>query len=172
MPYEERANYLLEADIGVSFHRDHLETRFSFRGRFLDYLWASLPIIATEGDVLSDLVSTQGLGRVVKAGDEEHVAAAILDMVNVPDLRARHAPQFERVATNFRWDVVTHPLVEFCAQPKIAPDKDYLRDTDVFRAKSTPWWGLPARAVHALRSGGVQGLRRQTAQYVHWLRNR
>jgi hypothetical protein len=34
--YEERHNYLLEADIGVSTHLDHLETAYSFRARILD----------------------------------------------------------------------------------------------------------------------------------------
>ena len=29
-----------EADLGVSTHREHLETHFSFRTRMLDYLWA------------------------------------------------------------------------------------------------------------------------------------
>ncbi|HEX2118535.1 MAG TPA: glycosyltransferase, partial [Acidimicrobiales bacterium] len=43
--YEDRQNYLLEADIGVSTHLHHVETAFSFRTRILDYLWAGLPIV-------------------------------------------------------------------------------------------------------------------------------
>lgn len=39
VPYEERQNYLLEANIGVTTYSDNLETRFSFRTRILDYLW-------------------------------------------------------------------------------------------------------------------------------------
>jgi hypothetical protein len=39
---------LREADIGVSLHREDVETRYSFRTRVLDYLWAGLPIITTE----------------------------------------------------------------------------------------------------------------------------
>jgi hypothetical protein len=46
--YEDRANYLLDADVGVSTHFLHVETTFSFRTRTLDYLWAGLPIVATE----------------------------------------------------------------------------------------------------------------------------
>ena len=38
--YDDRQNYLLEADVGVSTHLDHVETEFSFRTRILDYLWA------------------------------------------------------------------------------------------------------------------------------------
>ena len=55
--YESRQDYLLEADIGVSAHIDHLEASLSFRARILDYLWAGLPVVATRGDVLADLSS-------------------------------------------------------------------------------------------------------------------
>ena len=54
--YDDRQNYLLEADIGVSTHLDHVETEFSFRTRILDYLWAALPIVATSGDSLAALI--------------------------------------------------------------------------------------------------------------------
>src|SRR4029077_10583123 len=39
VPYAERQNYLLDADVGVSTHFEHIETTFSFRTRILDYLW-------------------------------------------------------------------------------------------------------------------------------------
>ena len=56
--YDDRQNYLLESDIGVSTHLDHIETAFSFRTRILDYLWASLPIVATAGDSFADIDRT------------------------------------------------------------------------------------------------------------------
>ena len=40
-PYETRQNVYLDATAAVSFHRTHLETRFSFRTRILDCIWAS-----------------------------------------------------------------------------------------------------------------------------------
>lgn len=39
VPYEERADFLMESDIRVSTHLPHVETAFSFRTRILDYLW-------------------------------------------------------------------------------------------------------------------------------------
>jgi hypothetical protein len=47
--YDDRQNYLLEADIGVSTHLDHVD-RVLIPYALLDYLWASLPIVATAGD--------------------------------------------------------------------------------------------------------------------------
>ena len=170
--YEERANYLMEADIGVSLHRDHLETRFSFRTRFLDYLWAGLPIVATRGDVLSEEVEKHGLGRVVEPGDVEGVAEAILSLLDTPNLREAYRPRFERVAADYRWDAVTRPLVEFCRAPRIAPDKPYLRGASMFEVGPTPWWRLPGKAWRALQLGGVRGLARQVGAYRRWLLTR
>ena len=62
VPYTDRWRYLREADLGLSTHRDHLETRLSFRTRMLDYLWSGLPIVCTEGDVFAALVAERGLG--------------------------------------------------------------------------------------------------------------
>jgi glycosyltransferase involved in cell wall biosynthesis len=170
--YEERGNYLLEADVGVSLHPDHLETRFSFRTRFLDYVWAGLPMVMTRGDVLSEQVESQGLGRVVAPGDVEGVAEAILHLLETPNLRETFRPHFEPIAARYRWEVVTRPLVEFCASPRLAPDKGYLRELAVFEVGPTPWWRLPGKAWRALRLGGVRRLARQMDEYRRWLLNR
>lgn len=171
MPYTERANYLLGADLGVSLHRDHLETRFSFRTRFLDYVWSGLPMVVTRGDVLSDLVEAHRLGRVVEPGDIEGVAEAILALLDTPNLRESCRARFEPLAATYRWEVVTRPLVEFCASPRIAPDKTYLRPS-LGGFGPTPWWGLPDKVWCALRAGGPRGLMRQVSEYRRWLLNR
>ena len=172
VPYDERANYLLEADVGVSLHRDHLETRFSFRTRFLDYLWAGLPIVATRGDVLGEQVKMQGLVQTVKPGDVEGVAAAILTLLDTPNLRQAYHPRFEQAAAAYRWEVVTQPLVEFCAAPRFAPDREHLREISVLEIGPTRWWQLPGKALRALRAGGVRGAARQVNQYRRWVKNR
>ena len=172
VPYDERENYLLEADIGVSLHRDHLETRFSFRTRFLDYLWAGLPIVATRGDALSEQVETQGLGRVVEPGDVEGVVAAILALLDTPNLRQAYRPRFEQAADGYRWEMVAQPLVEFCTAPRFAPDREHLRGMSVLEIGPTPWWQLPGKALRALRAGGVGGVARQVSQYRRWVKNR
>jgi glycosyltransferase involved in cell wall biosynthesis len=169
--YADRESYLLEADLGVSLHRDHLEARFSFRTRFLDYVWAGLPMVVTRGDVLSDQVQSHGLGRVVEPGDVEGVAQAIVDLLDTPNLREACRVRFEPLVAQYRWEVATRPLVEFCASPRFAPDKAYLRES--FRGLGpTPWWGLPGKAWAALRAGGLRGLARQTGEYRRWLLNR
>jgi glycosyltransferase involved in cell wall biosynthesis len=76
VPYHERSNFLLEADCGVSTHRDHVETTFSFRTRVLDYLWAELPMVVTRGDYFGDLVDAKGL---IGSPEQTGTARAILE---------------------------------------------------------------------------------------------
>jgi glycosyltransferase involved in cell wall biosynthesis len=117
VPYADRQNYLLEADAGVSLHFEHLETKFSFRTRILDCIWAALPVITTGGDALSDLIEREGLGQTVAAGDQDAVAQAIRRVAaDAPFTRACR-DGLRRVAPAFHWERVTAPLLRFCDSP-------------------------------------------------------
>lgn len=122
VPYAERADYLLDADLGVSTHFLHIETAFSFRTRILDYLWASLPIVATEGDTFGDLIPEHGLGRTVPPEDEDALVAALEEMLYDDDARASARAAVARFAESYRWSRTLEPLVEFCRMPRRAPD--------------------------------------------------
>lgn len=122
VPYDRRQDFLLEADVGVSMHYEHLETRFSFRTRMLDYIWAGLPIIATEGDSFAEWVRCSGTGRVVPYEDPPAIAAAMVSLLG--DARA-HAASVERLRAeqpNFTWERTLRPLVDYCADPWFARD--------------------------------------------------
>jgi hypothetical protein len=120
--YDDRQDYLLEADIGVSTHLDHIETAFSFRTRILDYLWAGLPIVTTGGDAMGDLVESEGLGRVVEPANVKELAQALEDLLVHDDVRAECARRVRDVAPRFSWTAVAAPLVDFCARSERAPD--------------------------------------------------
>ncbi len=120
--YHDRQNYLLEADVGVSLHLDHLETAYSFRTRILDYLWTGLPIVATAGDGFAEIISSQGIGTVVPGEDVDAVAHALLGLLRDPQARAACRERAGAVAEGFRWSAVLEPLMAFCAHPRRAPD--------------------------------------------------
>ncbi len=117
VPYEQRGGWLLEADIGVSAHHDHLETRFAFRTRMLDCLWAGLPVVATQGDTLADLVAREGLGLTVPPGDPEALAAALARLLGDDARRAQAATAARDTARRFTWDRAARPLLGFCERP-------------------------------------------------------
>ncbi|MBD3308075.1 glycosyltransferase [candidate division KSB3 bacterium] len=117
IPYHDRQNYLLEANIGISTHFDTLETRLSFRTRLLDYLWAGLPMITTTGDVLSDVIEQHRLGLVVPPGDIARLKDAILRLADDPALLDQCRANIQRIAPQFFWRNAIQPLENFCAQP-------------------------------------------------------
>ncbi|MDD3223921.1 MAG: glycosyltransferase [Clostridium sp.] len=115
--YNDRQNYLLESFAGVSCHLDNLETRFSFRTRILDYLWAELPIIATEGDYFADLIKEKEIGVVVKYKDANSLKNAILKLADNSEFYKKCKDNLKVVREEYRWDVVMKPLVDFCNNP-------------------------------------------------------
>ena len=114
MDYDRRAAYFREADIGVSIHKTHLETRYSFRTRMLDYLKHQLPILCTEGDFFADLVRRENLGIVVGPEDPAELKEAILKLASSADLRNDMRARIARLGSAFSWDTVTRPLAEHC----------------------------------------------------------
>jgi len=122
VPYAERADCLLDADVGVSTHFQHIETAFSFRTRILDYLWASLPIVATDGDTFGTLIREHDLGRVVPAEDVDALVGALAEMLFDEGARETVRANIVTFAQGYRWSLVLDPLVEFCRNPRRAPD--------------------------------------------------
>ncbi|MEN3315466.1 MAG: hypothetical protein V7605_1700 [Acidimicrobiaceae bacterium] len=122
VPYTERQNYLLEADIGVSTHRAHVETAFSFRTRVLDYLWASLPVVATGGDAMAEVIAANGAGIVVPPDDVDALEEALFRLLDDDDLAARCRRGAAAAAAGLTWSAALEPLVRFCRAPRRAPD--------------------------------------------------
>jgi GT2 family glycosyltransferase/glycosyltransferase involved in cell wall biosynthesis len=170
--YDERADYLLDADLGVSTHFTHIETAFSFRTRILDYLWASLPIVATDGDTFAGLIREHGLGRVVPAQDVEALVAALAELLDDPAAAAAAKERIAAVADGFRWSVALAPLVEFCRAPRRAADLAVARPD----GGSAPRQARPRRrlgpvgnarlAVDYFRVGGVREVSRRVSGRV------
>lgn len=134
VPYADWSGVLQESDIALSLHFDTLETRFAFRTRILDYIWASTPIVATTGDVTSDLVERWNLGITVAPGDVSAVATAICTLLQ---LNRRAAQQnFAAAQQALNWTQVAEPLIQFCQSPKPAADRERSIANAVRRSQS------------------------------------
>jgi glycosyltransferase involved in cell wall biosynthesis len=119
IPYDDRGAYLAGADVGVSTHLPHIETRFSFRTRVLDYLWAGLPTVLTEGDTLSEEIAAAGVGMAVPPADPNAVASAIDAMLtDPPDRRA-----VSGFGARYAWSANCGPLLRYADRPWRAPDR-------------------------------------------------
>ncbi|TFD69373.1 glycosyltransferase [Cryobacterium ruanii] len=159
--YSDRQNYLTEADVGVSTHFSHVETTFSFRTRILDYLWAGLPMVVTEGDHFAELVKNRKLGIVVPAGNVEELTAALEKALFDEQFVAEAKANIHAVREDYFWHRVLAPLTQFLSEPRHALDL-------VARGK------VPADALLAVIRPHSRvkkfGIRHDAGLFVHYLR--
>jgi glycosyltransferase involved in cell wall biosynthesis len=135
--YLDRVNYLLDADIAVSAHFDLPETRYSYRTRMLDYIWARLPMITTGGDSLSDLVEATGCGIVVPYEDTGAWQNAISKMIGDVDFARAARTNVARLCQEFTWSKVIGPLRSYCRNPyRLPPYRRVTKPTAVERARA------------------------------------
>jgi glycosyltransferase involved in cell wall biosynthesis len=120
--YDDRQNYLLDADVGVSNHLDHVETAFSFRTRILDYFWASLPVVATAGDSFAEIIEVRKLGLVVPPEDVDALEDALYTVLTDADFAQECRANVAAAAPDYRWSRVLVPVLDLCTQPRRAPD--------------------------------------------------
>ncbi|HTL41894.1 MAG TPA: glycosyltransferase family 4 protein [Pseudolysinimonas sp.] len=159
VPYDDRGAYLLDADAGVSTHHVHIETTFAFRTRILDYLWAGLPMIVTEGDSFAELVRDESLGVVVQAENVPALEAAIETVLYDREAAAAFAANVARVRERFEWHRALAAVLAFADSPHHAAD--YRGDRDAMGVLRTARRTAgPAHDVrmtwHHLRASGLR----------------
>jgi glycosyltransferase involved in cell wall biosynthesis len=162
VPYDERQNYLLEADLGVSAHRDHLESRYSFRSRILDYLWAGLPMVLTRGDPMAESAEQDGLGVVVEPEDVEGFARACAALLDDRGHRTAIAARMREAAKLLTWEQAAEPLIEYCRdyERRPAPRHGHI-------AGLTAIYGqYPGTVTDLLRRRGVADTARRVARHA------
>jgi len=137
--YDERQNYLLESDAGIITHPVHIETRFAFRTRILDYLWADLPIISTKGDSLSEIVELNKLGITVGDGDVEELAKAIIKIADDRDFYERCKHNIRSIAKKYTWEKVCEPIIKFCEDPLSSAVRKKLRPDQIHTGTMVPY---------------------------------
>jgi glycosyltransferase involved in cell wall biosynthesis len=140
--YDQRGDWLLDADCAVSCHLPSIETRFSWRTRYLDCFWAGLPVVCTRGEVLADRIARDDLGATVPERDPEALAAALERVLDRG--RDAYAARLGVVADELRWSRSTAPLVRFACDTPL-PDRLGA--------------GRRRHPAHALRDGAYRALR-------------
>jgi hypothetical protein len=156
-PYGERAGFLLEADLGISAQFDSVETRFAFRTRLLDYLWAGLPTVATRGDVLGDLIADRGAGVGVASEAVDEWVEAIDRLLGDEDARAEAQARIPELREQFTWPRVVQPLADLLAEPLPEPQLSLAAAATTARYL---WSGLTG----TVRASGVRDTARRVAE--------
>ncbi|MBI5507205.1 MAG: glycosyltransferase [Deltaproteobacteria bacterium] len=126
VPYDRRADVLLDADLGLSLHLDTAEATLAYRTRLLDCVWAGLPVVCTRGDELAAMVEQTGIGRVVSPGDVEGVTKALRELLQTKALVQAKA-RMPEVRARMEWSHALRPLVQFVEQRAGAVPRRHVR---------------------------------------------
>jgi hypothetical protein len=121
----------------------------------LDYIWAGLPMVVTEGDATSEMIARFGLGRVVDYKAVEEVASTLLRLLE--DTAADTSELFEEVRNVLTWERAAKPLVEFCQSTGRAPD---LHHSSASRETVEGWRDIGLSDSQAT-------IKRQQAEIIH-----
>jgi glycosyltransferase involved in cell wall biosynthesis len=113
----EVTRYLQDADAAITTYFTNAETRFAHRTRFQDYIWARLPIICTEGDVLAEQVNKRGWGLALPEGDEEAIYRALMRVAEDGTFLASCRTNLAQAAQEMTWEAAFEPLVRFLRRP-------------------------------------------------------
>ena len=178
VPYERRADVLLDATIAVSLHRNHLETAYAaVRSRFLDHLWAGLPSLVSDGDAAAELVRAHGLGAVVPPSDAAATAEAIDALLGDAARLAACGVAARALAQQFAWEHVLAPLAAWVQRAGRGEVARHAEPARAAIARSMPMseqqreliqqmeasWRLDAPAPAGLRGLAVRLIRRGLA---------
>jgi glycosyltransferase involved in cell wall biosynthesis len=112
VPQTERHEYLQEADVGLTLHRDTPEKELAARGRYMDYLWAGLPCVLGAGDELADRFAAAEFASIAPPGDVDAAASALSRLVDDAELRRRAAAAAENLVPRLRWSAAVEPLLD------------------------------------------------------------
>lgn len=164
-PFNERANWYLEADLAVTTYKQNLETVLSHRTRVIDFLWAGLPVITTSGDAVGEMVEKNGCGFTVPPSDPEALADKVLAVLTSSELRRQLAQNARLLAKNeLTWKKVLEPLAAFCRQPQLAPDRlnayaqqTILQAVTIRNQQQTPL-SLRQKLRNVYKTEGVKGV--------------
>ncbi len=120
VPYDERHEYLCEADIGLTLHRNADEGQVATRHRYMDYLWAGLPCVLRRGDETAEEFAAAGFATVLESPSPEDLASALVALADDPSKLAAAGVAGGSLAARYRWSAVGAKLSEAIATAAVS----------------------------------------------------
>jgi glycosyltransferase involved in cell wall biosynthesis len=121
IPYEERHDYLREADLGLTLHRHAEEARLAARARYMDYLSAELPCVLGRGDETAEEFGAAGFATLLEDPNPSELAATLLALAEDSSARTAARAAGIGLAAERRWTAVGRKL---CAALAHAPSTE------------------------------------------------
>ncbi|HWI75253.1 MAG TPA: hypothetical protein VNT55_25050, partial [Baekduia sp.] len=111
VPFAQRHLYLRDADVGLTLHARADESPLAARARYMDYIWAGLPSVLAQGDVVAGQMAAAGAARLVEPGDVDATADALDALLADDRARAAAHDAALQLAHELRWSTTLAPLV-------------------------------------------------------------
>lgn len=168
VPYAQRVDFLFDATVVVSLHRQHLETAYAaLRSRILDQLWVGLPGLISDGDQAAHLARVHGFAVVVPPEDRSAVAHALINMLTDELQRERMADAARLLAAQFRWPILAQQVIRLLQLPAPARNDEEQHRTMTSVTRSEPHQNDVSQIergqlLHAVRNSALQALEK------HW----
>ncbi len=126
LPYDECIALFSSCRAGFSIAIDSLENTLAYRTRILDYIASGLPVIATKGDVLADVIEKYKLGVVIEPGSVNQLAEAIKHISSNDDFFNECKNNIMEIQELFLWSNLLKPLLNITKTNKIKRKKHLL----------------------------------------------
>lgn len=123
-PYKERANFLLEANVGVVSSPNIPEANLFLKTRIYDYLWAELPTILNDSEAFASIIKEKNLGLVAKTGDIDSWVINILALKNNKKIIKKIKANIKEYKKEIEWKNTLKPLINFIKNPEKLKDKN------------------------------------------------
>lgn len=122
VPFKQRANYYLLADVAINIPPITIEDELSVRTRVIDYIWAGLPIISPAKDEYSAIVVNEGAGFSYEAGDSSSLAQTIELLIDDRRKLEQAKDKMQSLLRN-KFDIKNYisPLESFIENPYVDP---------------------------------------------------
>jgi glycosyltransferase involved in cell wall biosynthesis len=122
VPFKQRANYYLTADIAVNIPSVTVEDELSVRTRVVDYLWANLPILSPATDEYSSTIVKSGGGFCYQAQNPKSLSNQISFLIKDKEKLAFAKSKLPDILlTKFNIDNYLSELNHFIENPFVDP---------------------------------------------------
>jgi glycosyltransferase involved in cell wall biosynthesis len=116
--YQDRAAFMDRFGLALLTFHPSIETDLSMRTRIFDYLWGGLPVITSPASGTDEILERYGAGIIVRSSSPEDFARSIVNLLGDRQRREAMRDGARRFATDYQWDRVARPLLDFCRNPR------------------------------------------------------
>jgi len=105
VPWEELMRYTKSADVGLSLDKNSNQNyRFSLPNKLFDYLSAGIPVIAGDLPEVSEIISGNECGLVIREVTPESISEAVVELLNNPEKLSQLKKNASRASEKLNWE--------------------------------------------------------------------